>query len=1172
MEFPAVRNCWGNLTFNYIHSNSVGNSGGILCVWDLNSFTKVSHTLSDYFVIIRGKWLKNDTDIMFVAVYGPHDPRDKRMVWEYLTHVINQWNGNVVVMGDFNEVRFKSDRFGSIFNVQGADDFNSFIEDAGLEEVPLGGSAFTWCHKSATKMSKLDRFFISNSLLNSCPHVSAITLDRFLSDHRPILLCETNFDYGPIPFRFFHHWIKLDGFSTFVSDVWNSAPVNKDNGMRNLAGKLKFLKGKLREWIKSSRVKGKSDSSNLKEELRVLDETIDKGDRSDGLIQRRMEIMNDIQYLDQLHAMELAQKSKIKWAIEGDENTRFFHGVLNKKRNQMAIRGVLVDGKWIDQPSDVKMEFFNHFRDRFSKPVENRITLELAFPKQISRDQQNELERMVTKEELKMAVWDCGTDKSPGPDGFSFGFFRHFWSILEKDVFEAVSHFFVHGDIPPGCNPSFITLIPKVPAANMVKDFRPISLIGCLYKIIAKILANRLVGVLEDIVHEVQSAFIANRQILDGPFIINEVHQWCKSKKKQSMLFKVDFEKAYDSVRWDFLDDVLNKFGFGNKWRNWIHCCLKSSRGSILVNGSPTEEFQFYKGLKQGDPLSPFLFILIMESLHISFQRVVESNMFKGIKLSDSLCISHMFYADDAVFVGNWSDENINTLTHVLDVFYRASGLKINMCKSKILGINVDVHKVNQAANKLGCLILSCPFSYLGSKVGVSMSRIEDWREVIDKVKCRLSKWKMKCLSIGGRLTLLKSVLGAMPIFNMSIFKVPAKVLKMLESIRGRFFNGHESDSRKAYWIKWDKVLANKDKGGLGVSSFFALNRGLMFKWVWRFLNNESSLWKKVIKAIHGDGGNIHNATRFGINSCWSSIVKEAQNMKSRGINIFDYLKLRLGKGNSIKFWDDDWYQGGILKDICPRMYALETRKDVTVCEKMKDPSICFSFRRGIRGGSEQDQFNHLEAVSNSITLGPREDRWVWSLEGSGEFSVASLRRKIDDIHLPNVGTKTRWTKLVPIKVNVLAWKVMVDALPTRWNLSRRGINIPSMLCPICGIGVESSSHLFFRCEVSRHIGQSLAKWWDIPVQDVVSYDDWKGWLISIRLGSKLKGVLEGVWITMWWYIWWYRNKMLFDDNPPKKACLFDRIVTSSFQWCRSRCKSSLDWNEWLKTPYLISL
>ncbi|GJX65977.1 RNA-directed DNA polymerase, eukaryota, reverse transcriptase zinc-binding domain protein [Tanacetum coccineum] len=163
------------------------------------------------------------------------------------------------------------------------------------------------------------------------------------------------------------------------------------------------------------------------------------------------------------------------------------------------------------------------------------------------------------------------------------------------------------------------------PDANLVKDFRPISLIRSMYKIIAKNLANRLVGVLGDIVNEVQSAFIAERQILDGPFILNEVLQWCKLKKKQSLIFKVDFEKAFDSIRWDFLDDILKKFGFGDKWCNWIQSCLRSSRGSIIINGSPTEEFYFQKGLKQGDPLSPFLFILVMESLHLSFQRVVDA-------------------------------------------------------------------------------------------------------------------------------------------------------------------------------------------------------------------------------------------------------------------------------------------------------------------------------------------------------------------------------------------------------------------------------------------------------------------------------------------------------------------------------------------------------------------
>nr|GFC81710.1 RNA-directed DNA polymerase, eukaryota, reverse transcriptase zinc-binding domain protein [Tanacetum cinerariifolium] len=240
--------------------------------------------------------------------------------------------------------------------------------------------------------------------------------------------------------------------------------------------------------------------------------------------------------------------------------------------------------------------------------------------------------------------------------------------------------------------------IPKVPNANMVKDFRPISLIGSLYKVIAKVLENRLVIVLDDIVDEIQSAFVTDRQILDSPFILNKVVHWCKNKKKQSMIFKVDFEKAYDSVRWDFIDDIFRRFGFGEKWCKWIQSCLYSSRGSVLVNGSPTKEFLFYKGLKQDDPLYPFLFILVMKSLHVSFQRVVDAGLFNGIKLDSSLQILHLFYADDAIFMGQWSQCNIDTIIRVLDVFYRASGLRINTNKSNLMGISVDSNKVKHAA------------------------------------------------------------------------------------------------------------------------------------------------------------------------------------------------------------------------------------------------------------------------------------------------------------------------------------------------------------------------------------------------------------------------------------------------------------------------------------------
>ncbi|GKF41043.1 RNA-directed DNA polymerase, eukaryota, reverse transcriptase zinc-binding domain protein, partial [Tanacetum coccineum] len=174
-------------------------------------------------------------------------------------------------------------------------------------------------------------------------------------------------------------------------------------------------------------------------------------------------------------------------------------------------------GEWIEDPNVVKNEFLSHFKNRFDSPCNDRLTLDMVFPNVLSHDQAQDLGRAFSKDEIKQAVWDCGLAKSPGPDGFTFGFYRKFWSLLEDDVVNAVCFFYSNGFCLKGINSSFIALIPKSQGANLVKDFRPISLIGSIYKIIAKLLANRLVTVLDGLVNEVQSAFIANRQILDGP-------------------------------------------------------------------------------------------------------------------------------------------------------------------------------------------------------------------------------------------------------------------------------------------------------------------------------------------------------------------------------------------------------------------------------------------------------------------------------------------------------------------------------------------------------------------------------------------------------------------------------------------------------------------------------
>nr|GEU38226.1 RNA-directed DNA polymerase, eukaryota [Tanacetum cinerariifolium] len=277
-------------------------------------------------------------------------------------------------------------------------------------------------------------------------------------------------------------------------------------------------------------------------------------------------------------------------------------------------------------------------------------------------EQTNDLEKDVSTDEIRKAAWDCGENKSLGPDGYTFEFFQKFWSLVGPNFCKAIQWYFDHSNFPRGCNSSFIALILKVPDVKFVSDFRPISLIGSMYKVITKILTNRLSSIIFDLVFDVQTAFVSNRQILDGPFIINELLSWCKRKKKHAMLFKLDFAKAYDSVRWDFLDDVLRSFGFGSKWRSLISGCLCSAMASVIVNESPTSEFQFQCGLKQGDLLAPYLFILDMEPLHLSFSRVIEAGMFKGILIDNSVMISHLFYADNAVFIGEWSDSNIDRI------------------------------------------------------------------------------------------------------------------------------------------------------------------------------------------------------------------------------------------------------------------------------------------------------------------------------------------------------------------------------------------------------------------------------------------------------------------------------------------------------------------------------
>nr|GFA11887.1 RNA-directed DNA polymerase, eukaryota [Tanacetum cinerariifolium] len=363
---------------------------------------------------------------MFIVVYAPQECKEKKALWDFLHQEIGKWNGELIIMGDFNEVRCKSDRFGSQFNHKGAQRFNSFILNSGLVEVNLCGCHFTWCHKSASKMCKLDRFLVSVSVISSCPNINAMSLERYLSDHRPIILNDNRYDYGPTPFQFFHHWLEADGFQSFVENIWINSPNEGSNALLILMNKLRFLKKQIRIWNKDNMCCRRKDQTQLKKILEKMDSVMDSGKGNDVPIKSRLDTIHQIKNLDRIDALETAQKAKIKWAIDGDENFGFYHGIINKRHSIQSIRGVMVEGMWIDEPVKVKKEFFDHFANRFCKPDKPTVFIDVDFPNKIDSDQRLFLERDVSNSKIKKAVWECGIDKALGPDGFSFGFFRHF--------------------------------------------------------------------------------------------------------------------------------------------------------------------------------------------------------------------------------------------------------------------------------------------------------------------------------------------------------------------------------------------------------------------------------------------------------------------------------------------------------------------------------------------------------------------------------------------------------------------------------------------------------------------------------------------------------------------------------------------------------------------------
>ncbi len=411
----------------------------------------------------------------------------------------------------------------------------------------------------------------------------------------------------------------------------------------------------------------------------------------------------------------------------------------------------------------------------------------------------------VSAHEVQEVVWALAADKAPGPNGFPPFFFRKYWGIIRGAVVEAVQCFFTQEAMPEDWKATFITLIPKRQEAVEPGHFRPISLCTTLYKIVARIMVGRIKPLLPGIISQEQGAFVAGRNISHNVMLAQEM-MWDlqrASKRRSLMVVKLDMERAYDRIRWSFLRKALETYGFHRRWIGWVLGCVQRPKFSILVNGTPTSFFESTMGLRQECPLSPYLFIICSDILSRSLQGACTSRELEAYVPAPGVGpISHLLFADDCLLLTRAHASDARVLARVLAGYCAASGQRVNFMKSAIrfspsteIRVRLEIRRILQIPEQEGTLV------YLGVPITGRRLRVTECSGLVQRVEARLEGWRASSLSMMGRLTLVRSVLGSMPVYLMANTVVPKTTLLKIERLLRSFLWGSHSGGHGVHLV-----------------------------------------------------------------------------------------------------------------------------------------------------------------------------------------------------------------------------------------------------------------------------------------------------------------------------------------------------------------------------------
>ncbi|KAL0728180.1 hypothetical protein Bca4012_024273 [Brassica carinata] len=523
------------------------------------------------------------------------------------------------------------------------------------------------------------------------------------------------------------------------------------------------------------------------------------------------------------------------------------------------------------------------------------------------------LTKPVSEREIKKAVQAVKSDSAPGADGMTGKFFQNYWNITGVQITREVKEFFAGGALPPEWNFTQLCLLPKKPNPNQMTDLRPISLCSVVYKIISNIICSRLKSILPQLISQTQGAFVEGRLISDNLLVAHEMIHGLRTNpncKRDYLAIKTDMSKAYDRVEWSFLEVLFRKMGFNNTWIGWIMKCIQSVTYTVLLNGQTHGHITPERGIRQGDPLSPFIFILCAEALVHVMNRAENRGTIHGMKLTKKCpSVQHLLFADDSLFLCKANLPEVGEFLRCLKLYGDSSGQVINFQKSAItFGAEVDPVMKRLIAELSGIKNEGGDGKYLGLPECFSGSKHKLLAFIGEKLNKRLKSWFAKKLSHGGKEVLLKAIAMALPVYEMSCFHLTKHHCKKIMSAMSSFWWDAREDKRKIQWVAWDKLCMSKENGGLGFRDIEMFNQALLAKQAWRLYNNPDTLLARVFKGRYYASTNFLECGKgYRPSYAWRSILFGRELLKKGMIK-------SIGNGESTFIWSERW-----IMDSCPR-------------------------------------------------------------------------------------------------------------------------------------------------------------------------------------------------------------------------------------------------------------